>query len=93
MLTHIAAAYRNASLLWEKLFPLVRVGKEGVKVPTFGKGRLALYETKRAVGADSNILLREKQAELMFNEEIKAIKQATDGILLRREQYVAELAQ
>ncbi|WP_334469201.1 hypothetical protein [Arsenophonus sp. PmNCSU2021_1] len=114
VLTHIAAEYRNASLIGEKLFPLVRVEKEGVKVPTFGKGRLALYETKRAVGANSNILLREKQAftdivldehdlavpvdyreqaESMFNEEIKAIKRATDGILLRREQYVAELAQ
>lgn len=29
----------------------------------------------------------------MFNEEIKAIKRATDSILLRYEQYVVELQQ
>lgn len=114
VLTTLARDYHNASLIGEKLFPVVRLEKEGAKIPTFGKGRLALYETKRAVGADSNILLREKQAftdivldehdlavpvdyreqaESMFNEEAKAIKRATDGILLRHETYVAELAQ
>lgn len=31
-----------------------------------------------------------EQVESMFNEEIKAIKLATDGILLRHEQYMGE---
>ncbi|RXK33805.1 hypothetical protein BBD39_07650 [Arsenophonus endosymbiont of Bemisia tabaci Asia II 3] len=114
VLTTLARDYHNASLIGEKLFPVVHLEKEGAKIPTLGKGRLALYETKRAVGADSNILLREKQAftdivldehdlavpvdyreqaESMFTEEAKAIKRATDGILLRHETYVAELAQ
>nr|MBA2816362.1 phage protein [Candidatus Pantoea persica] len=93
---------------------MVMMEKEGAKVPTFGKGLFAVYETQRAVGADSNIMIREKQdamdivldehdlaapvdhreqAESMFNEEAKAAKRATQGIALRRERYVAELAQ
>ncbi|HGJ5880617.1 MAG TPA: hypothetical protein ACHBZ9_16605 [Arsenophonus nasoniae] len=114
VLTTVARGYKNAAFIGEQLFPMVMMEKEGAKVPTFGKGLFAVYETQRAVGADSNIMIREKQdamdivldehdlaapvdhreqAESMFNEEAKAAKRATQGIALRRERYVAELAQ
>lgn len=62
VLTTIAGKYCNASLIGEKLFPLVAVEKKVSRCQTFGKGRMVLYKTKRAVRANSNILLREKRA-------------------------------
>ena len=38
--------------------------KEGVRVPTFGKTAFVEYDTERAVGADSNVLVREKTGTL-----------------------------
>lgn len=114
VLTTVARGYKNAAFIGEQLFPIVAVEKEGIKVPTFGNGVFAVYETKRAVGADSNVMIREnassldivldehdlaapvdhrEQAESMFNEEAKAAKRATNGILLRRELYAAQMAQ
>lgn len=61
VLTSVARGYKNAAFIGDQLFPVVHMEKEGAKVPTFGKGVFAVYETKRAVGADSNIMIREKQ--------------------------------
>lgn len=60
VLTTVARGYKNAAFIGERLFPIVEVEKEGFTVPTFGKGVFAVYNTKRAVGADSNIMIREK---------------------------------
>ncbi|WP_369436618.1 hypothetical protein [Serratia marcescens] len=61
VLTTVARGYKNAAFIGDQLFPVVQMEKEGAKVPTFGKGVFAVYDTKRAVGADSNIMIREKQ--------------------------------
>ncbi|KFK91765.1 hypothetical protein JV45_24405, partial [Serratia sp. Ag2] len=60
VLTTVARGYRNAAFIGERLFPVVEMEKEGAKVPTFGKGVFAVYETIRAPGADSNVMIREK---------------------------------
>ncbi|HGU1009467.1 TPA: hypothetical protein ACM6Y8_000224 [Escherichia coli] len=114
ILTTVARGYKNAAFIGEKIFPVVEMDKEGATVPTFGNGVFAVYETKRAVGADSNVMIREKtgsvdivldehdlsapvdyrgSAESIFDEEAKATRRATNGILLRREVYAAALAQ
>ena len=114
ILTTVARGYKNAAFIGEKIFPIVEMEKEGATVPTFGNGVFAVYETKRAVGADSNVMFREKtgsvdivldehdlavpvdyreSAESIFDEEAKATRRATNGILLRREVYAAALAQ
>ncbi|MDN0028159.1 hypothetical protein [Serratia marcescens] len=64
VLTTVARGYKNASFIGDQLFPVVHMEKEGAKVPTFGKGVFAVYDTKRAVGADSNIMIREKQGTM-----------------------------
>ena len=60
VLTSVARGYKNASLISQFIFPRVGVDKEGMKVPTFGKGVFATYETLRAVGGKSNVATREK---------------------------------
>ena len=92
VLTSIARGYKNAAFIGERIFPIVQTDKEGVTVPTFGKSAFVEYDTERAVGADSNVLVRE-QAESMFNEEAKAIRRVTSGVNLKRELYAARLAQ
>jgi hypothetical protein len=56
VLTSIARGYRNAQLIGEALFPLVPVEKEGVVVPLFGKEAFRLWETERAIRANSNVM-------------------------------------
>lgn len=62
VLTSIARGYKNAAFIGERIFPVVLTDKEGVRVPTFGKTAFVEYDTERAVGTDSNVLVREKQA-------------------------------
>lgn len=70
VLTSVARGYKNAVLIGENIFPLVQVEKEGIVVPLFGKGAFVEYDTERAVGAESNVLLREKSSsmDLVLNE-------------------------
>ena len=70
VLTSIARGYKNAVFIGERIFPIVETDKEGVTVPTFGKSAFVEFETQRAVGADSNILVREKTGslDLVLNE-------------------------
>ncbi|APY32516.1 hypothetical protein LFZ5_11070 [Salmonella enterica subsp. enterica serovar Apapa str. SA20060561] len=70
VLTSIARGYKNAALVGENIFPIVPTDKEGVTVPTFGKSAFVEYDTERAVGANSNILVREKtgKLDLVLNE-------------------------
>lgn len=64
VLTSIARGYKNAAFIGERIFPIVLTDKEGVTVPTFGKSAFVEYDTERAVGADSNVLVREKTGKL-----------------------------
>ncbi|EKC6284907.1 TPA: hypothetical protein SMN72_000666 [Proteus mirabilis] len=70
VLTSIARGYKNAAFIGERIFPVVHTDKEGVTVPTFGKSAFVEYDTERAVGADSNVLVREKtgKLDLVLNE-------------------------
>lgn len=59
VLTTVARGHKNAEFIGEKLFPIVEMDKEGGTIPTFGKGVFGVYETRRAPGAESNIMVRE----------------------------------
>lgn len=56
VLTSIARGYSNATLIGETLFPLASADKEGVIVPRFGKEAFLLWETERAIRAESNVM-------------------------------------
>jgi hypothetical protein len=75
VLTSIARGYKNAAFIGEHIFPIVQTDKEGVSVPTFGKSAFVEYDTERAVGADSNVLVREKtgKLDLVLNEHDLAV--------------------
>ncbi|MZH97295.1 hypothetical protein [Dickeya dianthicola] len=70
VLTSVARGYRNAAFIGENLFPVVLAEKEGIIVPLFGKGAFVEYDTERAIGAESNVLLREKSSsmDIVLNE-------------------------
>lgn len=54
ILTNIARGYSNNEYIGTKLLPVVQVDKEGGKIPLFGKEAFRVYDTKRAIKADSN---------------------------------------
>lgn len=54
ILTDIARGYQNEEFIGEKLFPLVQVDKSKGKIPLWGKDAFKVYDTKRALRADSN---------------------------------------
>ncbi|OCA56199.1 hypothetical protein [Photorhabdus namnaonensis] len=64
VLTSVARGYKNAVFIGEHIFPIVEMEKEGASVPTFGKSAFVEYDTTRAVGANSNVLIREKGSSL-----------------------------
>lgn len=57
VLTNIARGYRNAQYIGEALFPLALMDKEAGIIPKFGKEAFRLWETERAVRANSNIMV------------------------------------
>ena len=54
VLTNLARGYSNASMVADKLFPSASVNKEGGKIPQFSKEAFKIYNTERAIRADSN---------------------------------------
>lgn len=54
VLTKLARGYSNDGFVADKLFPLVSVNKEGGKIPQFTKEAFKIYNTERAIRADSN---------------------------------------
>lgn len=54
VLTNLARGYRNAQFIGEALFPLATMDKEAGIVPLFGKDAFKVWETERAIRADSN---------------------------------------
>ncbi|CAM7189073.1 TPA: hypothetical protein I8412_003770 [Citrobacter freundii] len=75
VLTSIARGYKNAAFIGEHIFPIVQTDKEGITVPTFGKTAFVEYETERAVGAESNVLVRDRvgKLDLVLNEHDLAV--------------------
>lgn len=56
VLTNIARGYRNAQFVGEALFPLADMDKEAGIVPLFGKEAFRLWDTERAIRAQSNVM-------------------------------------
>ncbi|WP_073673035.1 major capsid protein [Pseudomonas aeruginosa] len=56
VLTNIARGYRNAQYVGETLFPLADMDKEAGIVPLFGKEAFRLWDTERAIRAQSNLM-------------------------------------
>jgi hypothetical protein len=54
VLTNLARGYSNSSMVADKLFPSASVNKEGGKIPQFSKEAFKIYNTERAIRADSN---------------------------------------
>lgn len=56
VLTNLARGYRNAQFIGEALFPIALMDKEAGTIPLFGKEAFDVYETERAIRAQSNIM-------------------------------------
>lgn len=54
VLTKLARGYSNDGFVANFLFPLASVNKEGGKIPQFTKEAFKVYNTERAIRADSN---------------------------------------
>ena len=57
ILTTVAQGYTPNRFIAETVFPVVSVEAEIVKFPTHGKVAFEEYETRRAIGADSNVIV------------------------------------
>ena len=66
VLTQLARGYNNASLIGAKLFPVVNVDKEGGKIPQFSKEAFKIYNTERAVRAQSNVISPEGKTTIDY---------------------------
>jgi len=66
VLTDLARGYSNASFIFPKLFPLVKVAKEGGKIPQFNKEAFKIYNTERAIRAKSNRISPEGHSSIDF---------------------------
>lgn len=53
-LTTVARGFSNDIYVGEKLFPVVKVDSEGGKIPRWGKEQFRIYQTNRAIRANSN---------------------------------------
>ncbi len=54
VLTTLARGYSNTEFIGENLFPIVNTDKSAGKIPLFGKENFKVWETGRALRADSN---------------------------------------
>lgn len=54
VLTELSRGYTNNALVREALFPIVEVPKEAGILPQFGREAFKLFDTSRAIGAESN---------------------------------------
>lgn len=56
VLTSLARGYRNAQFIGEALFPIALMDKEAGTIPLFGKEAFEVYDTERAIRAQSNVM-------------------------------------
>ncbi|MBZ0181788.1 MAG: major capsid protein [Melioribacteraceae bacterium] len=54
VLTNVARGYTNANFIGTHLFPIIKVSKEGGKIPQFNAEAFKIYNTERAIRAKSN---------------------------------------
>jgi len=66
VLTQLARGYKNAAFVGTKLFPLVTVEKEGGKIPQFSKESFKIYNTERALRANSNVISPEGKTTIDY---------------------------
>lgn len=66
VLTNLARGYHNALMVATALFPVVQVSKEGGKIPVFTKESFKIYNTERAIRANSNRINPEDRSSIDF---------------------------
>jgi hypothetical protein len=66
VLTNLARGYHNAIMIATELFPIVTVSKEGGKIPEFTKESFKIYNTERAIRANSNRINPEDRSSIDF---------------------------
>ncbi len=66
VLTTLSRGYSNAQLVADALFPFVSVEKESGKIPQFGKEAFKIYNTERALRANSNRISPEGRTTIDF---------------------------
>ncbi len=66
VLTNLARGYTNASLIADVIFPVVEVEKEAGKIPQFTKEAFKVYNTERAIRANSNRISPEGRSTIDF---------------------------
>lgn len=66
VLTELARGYKNMDHINESLFPVVRVNKEGGKIPEFNKESFKIYNTERAIRAKSNRISPEGHSSIDY---------------------------
>lgn len=66
VLTTIARGYRNSALIGTLLLPVVRVEKEGAKIPQWGKEAFKIYNTLRGIRANSNRIRPEERGSIPY---------------------------
>ncbi|WP_405119211.1 hypothetical protein [Pseudomonas leptonychotis] len=64
VLTALARGYRNAQFIGEALFPIAMMDKEAGVIPLFGKEAFRLWDTERAIRAESNVMTPDDVGEL-----------------------------
>lgn len=66
VLTNLAVGYRNAEMIADKIFPMVKVNKEAGKIPKHNKQAFKLVASERALRAKSNRLDPEGRSFIDF---------------------------
>lgn len=66
VLTNLARGYHNSIMIASALFPVVTVPKEGGKIPVFTKESFKIYNTERAIRANSNRINPEDRTTIDF---------------------------
>ncbi len=67
VLTECVRGYSNASFVGATLFPIVDVEKEGGKIPLFSKEAFKIYNTERAIRANSNRIAPEGRSTIDYS--------------------------
>lgn len=78
VLTNLALGYTNNEFVGEHLMPFVWVEKEANKLPKFGKEAFKLYNTERALRAESNRINPEGVTSLDLNTDEHDIEYPID---------------
>jgi len=87
-LTKIAAGYSPVGLVGDKVFPFVTHVLESGKIPIFGKDSFKIYDTTRAMRAETNFIRRDPGEWKPFQCEEHDLAEAID---YRELQAIAKL--